>query len=514
MRRLDSFAKIFVLAGLLVFGLALSAYAQNSQAGQVKPLENPTTPDRPAVPYAPAPAAPARASSVETMPVVPMTQASPSAPAPVQVSPAPAPAPVDAAPAAPMPLTSEPKPSHAAPAKSAPAAQRTHAAAGGRLAFGALLPLSGPMAAQGRMTQAGIDLAVEDVNAYLAAGGVSERVSVQVEDTAGSETGALEKLKSLAASGIHAVIGPYSDDEVDGVLGFATANDILLLSPGSAGPYLAKPGRGNLLRFAPSDAAQAEAVAAMATQDGATQLITIWAGSRYGDEIVTHVKGRFTNLGGKIIAGTRFKPETTQFSSFVADLKAQIEQNVKDKKKLAIFVAARGDQTAAILREASKIPALAEAKWYGCDDAALRGAITQDPDVAKFAAQVRMVFARYGETVTPYYSKIEKRIEDRVQAFVDTQAVAAYDITWLTAIGAMTSNGPAGLKKVLPMLAERTYGATGWMALDENGDRRGDYAFDLWTIQNTDGKFYWVRAARFQADPSGDRQLIVNGPEK
>jgi len=503
MRRLDSFAKCFALAGLLVLGSVLSAYAQDSQAGQVKPMESPATPDRPAVPYAPAP--------------VPMAQPAAPAPVPVQVSPAPAPAPMpapmEAASPAPAPLTSEPQPTRAVSPKSAPAAYRPHAA-GGKLAFGALLPLSGPMAAQGRMSQVAIDLAVEDVNAYLAAGGSSGRLSVQVEDTAGSEATALEKLKSLAASGVHTVIGPSSDDEVDATLEFANTNDILLLSHGSAGPYLAKTGRGNLLRFAPSDATQAEAVAAMAIQDGAAQLITIWAGSRYGDEMVTHVKGQFTNLGGKIIAGTRFKPETTQFSGFVGDLKTQVEQNVKDKKKLAIFVAARGDQTAAILREAAKIPALADAKWYGCDDAALRGAITQDQDVARFAAQVRMVFARYGESGTAFYSKIEKRIEDRVHAFVDTQAVLAYDITWLAAIGAMTSNGADGLKRVLPTLAERTYGATGWMALNENGDRRENYAFDLWTIQNTDGKFYWVKAARFQADPSGDKQLIVNSAEK
>jgi len=361
------------------------------------------------------------------------------------------------------------------------------------------------------MSKAAIDLAVEDVNAYLAAGGSSERLSVQVEDTAGNEATALERLKNLAASGVRLVVGPYSDDEVDGVLDFATQNNIMFLSQGSSGPYLAKPGRGNLLRFAPSDAYQAEAIAALANQEGATQLVTIWAGSRYGDELVTHVKGQFTNLGGKIIAGTRFKPETTQFANFVADLRAQVSKEAGDKKNLAIFVAARGDQTAAILREAAKFPELAEARWYGSDGAALSDAISRDPEAARFVAQSGMAFARYGETGTAFYSRIGKRIGARIQTAadaVDAHAVLAYDITWLAAIGAMTSSAPT--KQSLSMLAERTYGASGWMALNENGDRRENYDFDFWTIQNSD----WVIAARYQSDPGNDKQLLMNRPEK
>ena len=453
----------------------------------------------------------AKAAGVAPVPAgEPSDTARTQAPAPASAA---APETQEATPAAAPAIDAAQAPGRMRPQKT-PLTQARPRSPGGTLTIGALLPLTGPLAAQGHMSKEAVDLAVADINAYLTESGSSERVSVQVEDTASAGSVALERLKGLAVSGVHLVLGPYSDNEVDSVLDFASKNGIILLSQGSAGPYLAKPGR-SLFRFAPSDAFQAESVAVLANQEGATQLISIWGGDMYGDELVTHVKGQFANLGGQVIAGTRFRPETEQFASFVADLKSQIDKNVKDKKKLAIFVAARGAQTAGILREAAKIPGLSDAKWYGCDDSALRGSITEDQDVAKYAAQVRMAFARYGETGTAMYSDLEKRIEDRIHAFVDTQAVVAYDVIWLATMTAMTSgDDPAALRKAIPVCAEHFFGASGWLALNENGDRRENYDFDFWTIKNMDGKYYWVKTARYQFDPGSGKQLILNSPDK
>jgi len=469
----------------------------------------------------PAAGVPAQGPESPAMPAPEMSAPASSraaSPAPAAVPEAPAPAPTSGSSPASAMVGAPEAPAHgrgqkAMPLPAMPLPARSKAP-GGRLTIGALLPLTGHLTAQGQMSKAAVELAVSDINAHLAETGSSERVSIQIEDTASDGPKALEGLRTLAASGVRLIVGPYSDNEVDSVLEFANKNGLVLLSQGSAGPYLDKPGN-NLFRFSPSDAFQAEALAVLANQEGCTQLITIWEGDMYGDELITHIKGQFANLGGQVIAGTRFRPETNQFGSFVADLKAQIDKSVKDKKKLAIVVAARGSQTAGILREAAKLAGLSDAKWYGCDDSALRGAITEDQTVAKFAEQVRMAFARYGETGTTLYSNLEKRLEDRIHAFVDTQAVVAYDIVWLAATTAMTSgDDPAALRKAIPAAAERFYGASGWLALNEKGDRRENYDFDFWTIKYVDGKFYWVKTARYQFDPGSVKQLIINTPEK
>ena len=395
----------------------------------------------------------------------------------------------------------------------APIVQVRTQSKGGAFTLGALLPLTGHLAAQGQSSKAALDLAVADINATLAGIGSAERIALKVEDTASTPQKCLDALKSLAGSGIKLVVGPYSDNEADSVLDFANKNGIMLLSQGSAGPYLAKSG-DNLFRFSPADPYQAEALAVLASQEGCTTLITIWEGDMYGDELVTHVKGQFANLGGQVIAGTRFRPDETSFTKYVADLKAQIDKQVKDKKHLGILVAAHGEQTSRILKEAVKIGGLGDVKWYGGDDSALRGSITQDPEVAKFAAGVRLAFARFGETGTLQYSALEKRLEEKINAFVDTQSLVAYDIAWLAMyVAQLGSMDPSALKKAIPAVAERFYGATGWLALNDYGDRREGYNFDFWTVRQMEGKYFWVKTARYQNDPGNVKQLIMNGSD-
>ncbi|WP_243360688.1 ABC transporter substrate-binding protein [Fundidesulfovibrio terrae] len=549
MRFAGSTLKFLVIGVILSLVLGVAAWAQEAPAGDAPAPADAAAPAKPAKKHAkpaPKPAKPA----LKPGEVVPFDQAGPSdqpaAAAPAAAAPAPAASDTGAAakaadaPSAPVAPVAPVAPAlpaakgagkQAAKAPAIPAASSDEApgqirpqkvpplparskVSGGKLVIGALLPLTGPLSPQGQSSKAAIELAVADVNGYLAESGSSERVSVAIEDTGSSGPKALDRIKALSVAGARLIIGPYSDNEVDAVLDFATKNGMVLLSQGSAGPYLAKPGR-NLFRFSPSDAFQAEALAVLASQEGCTQLITIWEGDMYGDELITHIKGQFANQGGQVLAGTRFRPEVSQFATYVADLKGQIDKQVKDKKKLAIVVAARGAQTAGILREAAKLAGMDEAKWYGGDDSALRGSIIEDKTVAAFAAKVRMAFARYGETGTGLYTEVEKRIEERIQAFVDTQAVVAYDLIWLGAFTALASgDDAAALKKAIPATAERFYGASGWMALNEYGDRREDYDFDFWTIKNIDGKFYWVKTARYQFDPGSVKQLIINAPEK
>ncbi|GFK95400.1 hypothetical protein NNJEOMEG_03263 [Fundidesulfovibrio magnetotacticus] len=488
--RIRGLAAVLVLCTLMLFP-ALAVQAQDDPPAAQQPP-------------AAAPAKPAR------KPAPPAKTPKPGEPIALEQQPGQVPAaPMPGAPEAPA------KGKPAAPAKpvkgATPAASKVPSV---RLTVGALLPLSGAQAAQGAASRAAIELAVADVNDYLAGNGSADRINVLIEDTESTPAKALERLKFLATSGARAVIGPYTDNEVDQALPFADKNGLLLLSQGSAGPYLAKPDDA-LLRFSPSDAFQAEALAVLASQEGATHIIPIWEGDMYGDELVTHIKGQFANQGGQVVPGVRFRPEVSQFASYVADLKAQIDKNVKDKKKLAVVVAARGAQTAGILREAAKLAGLDEPRWYGCDDSALRGGIVQDQNVARFAAKVRMAFARLGETGTALYSEVEKRIEDRIQAFVDTQAVVAYDIVWLLAFTGLASGDDAStLRKAVTATAQRFYGASGWMALNEYGDRAEDYDFDFWTIREMEGKFFWVKTARYQFDPGSVKQLVINAPEK
>lgn len=384
----------------------------------------------------------------------------------------------------------------------------------GPLAFGALLPLSGPLAERGRTARVALDLARADIDAYLAASGVPGHVSFAVEDTGGKPAAALERLKALAGRGIRVVIGPYSDDEAEACLTFADKNNILLLSPASSGPFLSKNG-DNLFRFSPSDTYQAEAVTSLMRQEGVTTVVPLWRGDRHGDDLVVHVKARFKQLGATALPGTRFAPDRKDFTPILDDLVRQVAgaaAKTGGKGKVAVYFAG-GEEIVPILRAASKRPELAAVPWYGCDTTAMLDPIAKDPDSAAMAMRVRLASPRYGEGGANVYRQVEGRIQAKTDSFPDTEAVAAYDAAWVAFFTAQAAGGAGDFsrfKQLLPQICERMYGVTGWMALNEHGDRREDWDFDFWVLKHEKDKYFWEKAARYQFEPGTAKELFIS----
>ncbi len=385
---------------------------------------------------------------------------------------------------------------------------------GGAYAFGALVPITGPLSDRGKTSKAALDLAMADINAYLAAGGSSTQASLAVEDTGGKPAQALEKLKALAGRGIRVVIGPYSDDEAEACLEYADKNNILLLSQGSSGPMLSKKG-DNLFRFSPSDTYQAEAVTSLMRQEGVTVLAPLWRGDRYGDELTVHVKARFKQLGGEALPGTRYAPDRKDFEPILEDLSKQVAQALRGGRKnpkVAVYFAG-GEEIVPLLKAASRRPDLAGLPWYGCDATAMYDPIAKDPESAAFAMKTRLASPRYGEGGANVYALTEKRIQDKTDMFPDTQSAAAYDALWAAFFTAQAVGGAtdfARFKQTLPQVCERMYGVTGWLALNDQGDRREDWDFDFWVLKHDDGKYFWEKAARYQFEPGTAKELFIS----
>jgi branched-chain amino acid transport system substrate-binding protein len=100
----------------------------------------------------------------------------------------------------------------------------------GEIAIGALLSMTGDLAAFGENHKAAAELAVEEVNAFSQASGMSWVMNLVVEDTVTDPDIALEKVESLAARGIELVVGPLSSSEVRAIKGHCDANKILVKS--------------------------------------------------------------------------------------------------------------------------------------------------------------------------------------------------------------------------------------------------------------------------------------------
>ncbi len=383
----------------------------------------------------------------------------------------------------------------------------------GKYVFGALLPLTGKNSDRGKLSMAALKLAREDIMNYLASAGSNASIAFMVADTASNPDTALVKLKTLADKGVNVVIGPYTDTSVEAVRDFADMNNILIISQGSAAQYLAKNG-DNVFRLSPSNTYQAEAITSLARQEGHDTLIPIWRGDKYGDELVVHLKARFKQLGGAALPGSRYAPDRTEFEGIVADLKKQIDAAKAKNPKADVAVAfAGGDEVVPVFKAASQVPGLSQLTWYGCDGTAMNDNIAKDPESAAFAMKTRLLSPRYGEGGSNVYTRLEKRLQEAADLFPDTQSAAAYDAVWAAFYTAMAVGGTQNFqafKATFPVTCERMYGVTGWLALNNHGDRREDWDYDFWMLKKEGDTYFWEKGARYQFEPGTPKELFIS----
>lgn len=386
----------------------------------------------------------------------------------------------------------------------------------GGYTIGALLPLTGPLAAKGRTAQAALRLAETDIGNYLSASGSGDTFSIAFEDTGSNPQKALAALNRLAEKGVRLVVGPGSDAETEAVLDAAAQKGMVLIGHASAAQYLAR--KDDLLfRLVPSSTYEAEALTALVRQEGNTVMVPLWRGDTVGDELMVHIKARFRQLGGESAAGARYDADRKDFGPIVDELVKEVDniRTANPKARMAV-VFVGGNEVVPIFKLAAQKPALAGLPWYGSDAQALNDDIAKDPESAAFAMRTRFAAPRYGEGGANVYTQIERRIAKETDQFPDPQSAAAYDAAWLGFLSAQTAQATdaATLKRFIPLMAERTYGVTGWLALNENGDRREDWDFDFWALGKDGDTYFWEKIARYQLEPGLPKELYIGTVKK
>ncbi len=380
------------------------------------------------------------------------------------------------------------------------------------MAIGALLSLTGDWASNGQSCNAALGLAVEDVNDYLSKVGADIRMKLVIEDTETDPALALEKLKTLAQEGIKIIIGPQTSLEVQSVRDYADQNNILLISPSSTAPSLAISG-DTLFRFCPDDSRQAEALAAFMWQDDIRAVVPIWRGDNWGNELASATKSSFDSLGGRVLEGISYVPSTGDFSSDLIALSARVEDAVAAYGTEAVAVHLISlEEASTILNEVAGYPVLSSVKWYGSDGAALSKEIINDEVAAQNAVSQGFVCPIYGEGRTDSYALIRNRIENEIERRPDVYALASYDAVWVAAqvyLATGATEDTVVLKEALQQVTQTYYGTTGWMALNQAGDRKfADY--DFWAVGQDGEIFQWNHVARYQIDPGSAARLVVD----
>jgi branched-chain amino acid transport system substrate-binding protein len=365
----------------------------------------------------------------------------------------------------------------------------------------ALVPLTGALTTYGENSKVATELAVSDVNAWLAETGAKWRLKYIYEDTATDPATALSKLKTWHGRGVVICHSMTSSSELKECKGYADANHILIISSMSSSAALAIPG-DYIYRNIPHSLKSCKPIVALMKEAGIKHLIPTWRGDSWGDSFHDAVKNELPQLG--IVChdeyGIRYDPQLTTFTVQAAKLydavKALVDSGVP-KNEIGIYAMAF-DEIALYMAEAAKYPLLREVKWFGTDSSANVDTLIKNTVAGRFAVDVKFINPTYSIGENPKKERVRQYIMKVLGREPDPYAYSAYDVVWYIAIALRMANAydADAVKELLPSVVANYYGASGWFTLDENGDRAfADY--DLWILREVNGTLKWTIAGRW-----------------
>ncbi|MCS7103986.1 MAG: ABC transporter substrate-binding protein [Thermofilaceae archaeon] len=360
--------------------------------------------------------------------------------------------------------------------------------------IGALLPLSGDLSSFGRRNNGALLMAIEDINRFAEAVGSRFRFQAVVEDTGTDPQVARSRIESLAAQGIKAFIGPMASREVSQVKPFADANKLLVVSQSSTAIALAIPG-DYVFRVVPPDSYQGRALAKYVMSKGFTKAVVIYSNDAWGVGLFDSFKGNFEALKGKV-EGVPYDPNAKEYSAEISRA-ADLASAMGAGTAVVLVSFEEGIQ---IIKLASQNAVLSKLSWFGTDGLAGNSKLISEagPETVSLGGLPCTVFIPPNN---PLQEDFKQRFRQRFGEDPDSYSMNTYDATWMIALSVMLSGEYDGekLASFLPLVARRYYGVTGYVQLDENGDRKaGNYG--VYQLVRDQGALNWKLVAFYQID--------------
>ena len=188
------------------------------------------------------------------------------------------------------------------------------------LKIGTALPQTGNLAFLGPPEEAGVALAVAEINE--AAKGIT--VDVTWGDSGDTDNKAYEtEVPRLLDAGVQAIIGAASSDTSLQFIDQVTGAGVIQFSPANTSAALTTyADNGLYFRTAPSDVLQGEVLGNLIAADGHQTLGMIVLNDSYGTGLAKFVGDAFTAAGGTVVAQPTYNTGDTNFTSQIAEVTA------------------------------------------------------------------------------------------------------------------------------------------------------------------------------------------------
>jgi branched-chain amino acid transport system substrate-binding protein len=369
--------------------------------------------------------------------------------------------------------------------------------------LGVLLSLTGSGSSTGQNSGVSVELARQDINAWLASIGRNISVTIVVADTKTDTAEALKQLKLFFDQGFRFIIGPYSSAEVAAIKSFADTHGTLIVSPSSVAVSLAIPG-DNIFRFVSSDVIQGQAMTKMLLDDSIRVIIPLIRNDVWGNDLLGATGKFFTNSGGILGSPVKYDPATTDFSASFSLADAQVADLLTSYKAadIAVYLCSFGEGTR-ILASAGNYSHLKSISWYGSSAFAQNASLVADTAASGFAFSHFLPCPIFGldEGAKDKWQPLKDRIRAGTGHDPDVYALTAYDAVWVgvqTCLATGADPGISTFKAAFIQESANYYGVSGNTTLDTNGDRAsGNY--DFWAVSHNDSGFHWQIVATYNS---------------
>ena len=297
----------------------------------------------------------------------------------------------------------------------------------------------------------------------------------------------LEKVQSFKSMGIEIFIGGPWSSMAQASLSYVNENDMLMVSSSSTSPMLAI-ADDRLFRTCPTDYVQAPAIAGMLEGWGIEAVIVFQRADSWGDGIYNIFEQEWTDRGYAIIERIRYAAESTEYSNYLQTMNDKIASAAAEYGYDRIAIQTMSfDEQVVYTTQTVDYPETRKVVWFGCESTGRSQRMLDDAGLA--CTDLRF----FSSLMTPAKSWKWVSLEERYMALTAQPAGfytgTDYDSAWLEclAILEVDSIKANDVTPVMLDIGRNFWGATGWVDLDDNGDRKPG-KFDIWGYYEDNGE--------------------------
>jgi branched-chain amino acid transport system substrate-binding protein len=296
--------------------------------------------------------------------------------------------------------------------------------------LGALVPKTGGFGHVGAAQEAGLQLAVTDIDK---AGGVLGHPVTLLDSDSGDSFSSVasQSVDRMLARHVDAIVGATGSSVTLTVIDKVVGTGVAMVSPGDASEKLTGyPDRGLYARIVPPDSFEASTMAALMAADGHRDVAVLFErdayATGYGDELQRDIRGN----GGRVVAAVEYDGRASDFTAQAAQVAAAHPQ--------AVAIIGTGE-AADVLRALVKAGAGPDVAPLYVSDLALWPGLVQGLSPAQAAG---VTGVRPGAAPSAdFLARLAKQAPDLVDV---GYAAQAYDATVMVALAAAAAHSTQG----------------------------------------------------------------------